>query len=342
LKSRSSVSAHLELRPAQLHLDGHPVPNINSDLTTGVDLTRARPLPQNDGVSFLGIQTSGPHDVTGEQARQWLALPTNPNGRHNKTIVKPYWNGDDVTGCPRDRWLIDLPLGLTYEEASLFQAPYEYLRAAPYDPDNQTDLRTLPKARAESRDAHARVRWWEPYWPRPEMRSKIERLSRYIVTTETSQHRLFMWLRYPVLPDKNLIVVARDDDTTFGILHSHVHEIRSLRLGTSLEDRPRYTSTTTFATFPFPDRLTPDCTAASYATLPSAQMIADAARRLVELRDNWLNPPELVREQPEVVAELPPRLVPISPPADWACQCPSRARFGRCHSLRRIARSCRR
>jgi hypothetical protein len=36
----------------------------------------------------------------------------------------------------------------------------------------------------------------------------------------------------------NLVVIARADDTTFGILHSRFHELWSLRLGTSLEDRP--------------------------------------------------------------------------------------------------------
>jgi hypothetical protein len=45
------------------------------------------------------------------------------------------------------------------------------------------------------------------------------------------------------LADKNLIAIARDDDTFFEILHSRFHESRSLRLGTSLEDRPRYTPT---------------------------------------------------------------------------------------------------
>ena len=43
-----------------------------------------------------------------------------------------------------------------------------------------------------------------------------------------------------------LVVIARDDDTTFGILHSRFHELWSLRMGTSLEDRPRHTPCTTF------------------------------------------------------------------------------------------------
>ncbi len=306
---------HPELRPTELHLDGNVVGNINSDLTTGVDLTRARILSENDGASFLGIQTSGPHDVPGDIARQWLAKPTNPNGSHNRQILKPYWNGDDVTGRPRDRWLIDLPLGLSDADASAYGDVYDYLATARYDPTSTTDLRTLPEVRSGARDAHARDRWWEPYWPRPEMRRTIEGMSRFIVTPETSQHRLFVWLRYPVIPDKNLIVIARDDDVTFGILHSRFHELWALRLGTSLEDRPRYTSTTTFATFPFPAGMALDKPARALAANPLAHAIAAAAKRLHELRENWLNPPELVKRVPEISHGLPDRVLPVSPQA---------------------------
>ena len=109
-----------------------------------------------------------------------------------------------------------------------------------------------------------------------------------------------------------MTVIARDDDTTFGILHSRFHEAWSLRLGTSLEDRPRYTPTTTFATFPFPEGLTPDVPAAAYADDPRATAIADAARRLVELRDRWLNPPEWVEWIDEPAPGYPKRPVPTA------------------------------
>jgi type II restriction/modification system DNA methylase subunit YeeA len=306
------------ITPATIKLDGQSVQGINSDLTTGIDLTCARPLKQNKRASLLGIQTSGPHDISGDLARKWMALPVNPNGKHNYEILKPYWNGDDVAGRPRDRWLIDLPLSLSEAAASQFEAPFEYLKTARYDPDNLNDLRTLREARATARDEQARVRWWEPYWPRPEMRKRIAKLPRYIVTTETSQYRLFVWLAYPVLPDKNLIVIARDDDTTFGILHSRFHELWSLRLGTSLEDRPRYTSTTTFATFPFPDGLTPDITSASYVANPTAKAIAKAAKDLDNLRNAWLNPANLVRIEPEGWPSLPDRVRPVSASAQEA------------------------
>ena len=96
---------------------------------------------------------------------------------------------------------------------------------------------------------------------------------------------------------------------TFGILHSRFHEAWSLRLGTSLEDRPRYTPTTTFETFPFPEGLSPDVPASDYADDPQATAIAEAAQRLVSLRDRWLNPPEWVEWVEEPVSGYPKRPV---------------------------------
>ena len=113
------------------------------------------------------------------------------------------------------------------------------------------------------------------------------------------------------IPENLCVVIARDDDTAFGILHSRFHELWALRLGTSLEDRPRYTPSTTFETFPFPDGLTPDIPASRYAADPRAIAIAEAARRLNELRNNWLNPPDLVNRMPEIVPGYPDRLLPV-------------------------------
>ncbi len=114
-----------------------------------------------------------------------------------------------------------------------------------------------------------------------------------------------------VCPDHQLIVIARDADVTFGILRSQFHEAWSLRLGTWLGkgNDPRYTPTTTFETFPFPDGPSPDIPAADYADDPRAVAIGEAARRLVELRDCWLNPPEWVEWVDEPVPGYPKRPV---------------------------------
>jgi type II restriction/modification system DNA methylase subunit YeeA len=118
-----------------------------------------------------------------------------------------------------------------------------------------------------------------------------------------------------VCPDHQLIVIARDEDAIFGVLQSRFHEAWALRLGTSLEDRPRYTPSTTFETFALPEGLTSDIPAGEYADDPRAVAIAEMARRLNELRDAWLNPPDLVKRVPEVVPGYPDRIVPLSPKA---------------------------
>ena len=164
----------------------------------------------------------------------------------------------------------------------------------------------------KQREAQRRDAWWLHHRPRPHMRAALDGLSRHIATPTVAKHRLFVWCDARICPDHQLIVIARDDDTTFGILHSRFHEIWSLRLGTWLGkgNDPRYTPTSTFATFPFPTGLAPDVPAAEHASDPRATAVATAAHRLVELRDRWLNPPEWVAWVDEPVSGYPKRPVP--------------------------------
>jgi type II restriction/modification system DNA methylase subunit YeeA len=207
-------------------------------------------------------------------------------------------NGMDVTRRSADKWIIDFGWEMGEAEAALFEAPFAHVAA-----------HVKPAREANRREAYSKY-WWLHVEPRPALRRLLNQLERYIGTARVAKHRLFVWLPRIVIPDCQLIVIARDDDTTFGILHSRFHELWSLRLGTSLEDRPRYTPSTTFETFPFPDGLTPDRPAAACAGDPRAQAIAAAAKRLNELRETWLNPPDLVRRVPEVVPGYPDRLLP--------------------------------
>jgi type II restriction/modification system DNA methylase subunit YeeA len=121
-----------------------------------------------------------------------------------------------------------------------------------------------------------------------------------------------VWANRYTLPDSAAVAVAREDDTAFGILHSRFHELWTLRLCTYLGvgNDPRYTPSTTFETFPFPEGLEPNRKPEEYDN-PHGIKIAAAAKRLNELRENWLNPANLVKRVPEVVAGYPDRIVPI-------------------------------
>lgn len=291
-------------------LDDRVVPRIYADLTAPaadgaeLDLTTAAPLAANMGASFQGASKKAKFEIDAALAREWLRLP-NPNGRPNSDVLKPWANGFELSRRPQEQWIIDFGNQLSESQAALYEAPFGYTQAH-VKPDRMT------KPDRQLRDA-----WWRFGRPRVDMREALHPLGRFIATVAHSKHRFFVWLPVTTSPDQALITVARADDTTLGLLHSRFHELWSLRLGTSLEDRPRYTPTTCFETFPFPTGLTPADTAHQRTqTLPSgalipadlpeptrthAAAIAEAAARLVALRDAWLNPPEWAERVPEVV-----------------------------------------
>ncbi len=283
-------------------LDGDLVSTIFADLSAergGTDLTSAVRMPVNRNIAFQGPVKVGPFDIEGNIARKWLEMPLNPNGRANVDVVRPLLNGMDITRRTSDRWIIDFGVA-NEEEAALYETPYEYVRAV------------VKPMRDENRRERRRLYWWQHGETVPGIKRAIGGLQRAIFTPRVAKHRLFVWAPSKVVPDSRVVVIARDDDTTFGILHSRFHELWSLALGGwhGVGNDPQYTPSLGFETFPFPEGLTPDIPADAYADDPRAQAIAAAAARLNELRENWLNPPDLVVREPEVVPGYPDRILP--------------------------------
>jgi hypothetical protein len=252
-------------------------------LTSQLDLTRARRLKENAGTSFMGSTKVGPFEVDQATAEAMLAS-SNPHGRSNSEVVKPWANASDITGRNRGRWIIDFET-MPAEEAAKYEAPFEYVKA-----------RVMPARSTNARAAYAR-QWWLHAESRPAMRSALSGLTRFLVTPRVAKHRLFAWLPSPTLPDSRLYVFARDDDYFFGVLQSRVHTVWALAKGSTHGDgtsggRPVYNNTTCFETFPLPwppgreDTQSPEYVA-----------IAEAGRVLHELRENALNPSGLAEEE---------------------------------------------
>lgn len=288
-----------------VQVDDESVEAVYSDLSggkaSGADITKARPLAENKNCSFFGLCLAGHFAVSGEIARQWLVLP-NPHGRPNSDVLRPIYNGADILKGRKDRWVIDFGPKMSVEEAALYETPFAYVQehVRPVRAENNR------KARAE--------RWWQHGEARPGMRDALKGHDRYIATVETAKHRIFVWLSSSEAPEHNLIVIPRSDDVTFGILSSRFHAAWALAAGGRLGvgNDPRYNSTRCFETFPFPTGLTPDVPASRYFLNPRARKIAEASKRLVELRDAWLTPSEWVNQIPEVVPSFPNRNVPVS------------------------------
>ena len=124
-------------------------------------------------------------------------------------------------------------------------------------------LHNVKPVREQNNREIRRRYWWRFSEAMPALRQAFGDLNRYIVTPRVSKHRIFAWRNAITIPDDGIGIIARADDTTFGILHSRFHELWSLRMCTWLGvgNDPRYTPTTCFETFPFPAGLSPADTA---------------------------------------------------------------------------------
>ena len=259
-------------------LDGSIVATINANLGGKADTTAAKRLVANSRVSFMGDTKGGAFDIPDALAIEMLHAP-NPHGQPNSDIIVPWANGLDLTRRSRSMWIIDFGTTMPVETAALHALPFEHL------------VKHVRPQRDQNKRQSYREKWWIHVESRPAMRRAIAPLPRFLVTIGVSKHRLFRWMTGPTLPDHQLFVFSRDDDFFLGILHSRFHEVwaRAPGMGTQVREREsgfRYTATTCFETFPFPE-----------PSNPQRESIAAAARELDQLRNRWLNPSEWTHEE---------------------------------------------
>lgn len=299
-------------------LDGNQVGEIFSDLRSAsssgsMNLTLAANLSENLNTAFQSVVL---RSSVNKETAKLLGLPDasfymdrdvgvslllargNPHGRPNSEVVKSFRGAIDIVRRPRELFVVDFDLKAECD-AALYEMPFRYIEP-------------VRAHRAAMNQPEAAEKWWQHWRPRQEMKAALTPFARYIATPAVAKHRVFVWVPASVLFDHSAFAIARDDDTTFGILHSRFHELWALRMGTFLGvgNDPRYTPSTTFETFPFPEGLTPNIPAADYADDPRAQKIAAAAALLNERRENWLNPADQVVRVPEVVPGYPDRILP--------------------------------
>ncbi len=256
-------------------LDGVAVQHINVNLTSNLDLTKAQRLIENSRIAFMGDTKGGAFDVNPDHVVSLLTASLNPNGKPNTDVVVPWVNGLDITRRPRGMFIIDFGVDMLEGDAALYELPFAYI------------AREVKPERVKNNRAAYRERWWIHVEPRPALRTALKPLQRYIGTPRLTKHRLFVYLNAQILPDSQVIAIARDDDYFLGVLHSNVHELWARAMGTQLREAEsgfRYTPSTTFETFPFP--WAPGHEPQSD---PRVEAIATAAKRLVERRDAWLN-----------------------------------------------------
>jgi len=278
--------------------------SINSKLESvstnisDLDFTKTTKIRSNSGLAFQGMTKSGPFEITGTLGRSFLES-VNINGKSNADVLKPWVNGSALSRRRKDMWIIDFGTNMPESKACQYQDPFEYVKE-----------HVKPK-RSENRNPRLREKFWHYDGVRVGFRKAVSELDRYIATTITSKHRIFHWINKNVIPDATVVAIARSDDATLGILQSKFHLLWTLKTCSWLGkgNDSRYTPSSTFETFPFPEGFELDREPSQHPPELS-QNIAIATKNLVSARERWINPPELTLKHADIIPEWPPLIFP--------------------------------
>ena len=227
--------------PGEVLLDGKLVDGITPSLRpAGFDLARAGRLRANRGRAFQGpIPVGGGFLLSEGEAASLLER----GEAEYAEVVRPYLVFNDLVLDPAQgprRWIIDFGF-MTLEQATRYPAALDLVRA-----------RVKPE-RDGNRDRGFREKWWRFGRPRGEMREVLKPLSRYIAGIAQGKRILFAWQRPWTCPSNLTNVFAFEDDYAMGVLSSRIHGEWARAQSSTLEDRIRYTPTSAFETFPWPE-----------------------------------------------------------------------------------------
>lgn len=223
--------------PRPILLDGHEVEAITPSLRAGTD-DEPLALQANRRIAYQGMLPGANYIVESETA-QALRSETQPR---YADVIRPYLSGDDIANDPRQapsRFIVDFGMR-TLEEAMLYPEALEIVRAQ------------AKESREGSTSYHRNPRWWQFLWPRPVFRGRIEGRQRFLAGTATGKRILFKWCDVEIVASNSTNVFALDDDFHFGVLSSAIHTAWAEERSSTLEDRIRYTPTSAFEPFPWP------------------------------------------------------------------------------------------
>ncbi|MCX6873156.1 MAG: class I SAM-dependent DNA methyltransferase [Verrucomicrobia bacterium] len=210
---------------------------IAPNLQIGADLTSGIPLRANSDLANHGVIRGGEGFLVPPDQLHLLGYGRRKGiEKHLRLIL----NGSDLTSRNRTNYVIDL-FGLSESEVrenfpEIYQWVYTHVR-----PGRLNNKRTT-----------RRDNWWLFNESVPKLRSMLVGLPRFISTSETAKHRVFVFIDGSVLPEHKLVNIAHADSAVLGVLSSFSHVTWTLAIGSQLGPTPVYVKTTCFETFPFP------------------------------------------------------------------------------------------
>lgn len=226
--------------PVTITLDGQSVSAITPALRTeGRDTSSASALSSNRAKAFQGPIPAGDGFII--SLPEATALLTRVDAPYDE-VVRPYLVGEDIADNPRQapsRWIINFGKR-SLEDAATFDAALDLVRE-----------RVKPMRDKANREPN-KTYWWQFERPRPAMLAAIAPLTRYIASLAQGKRIFFAWQQPLTCPSNLTNVFAFEDDFSMGVLSSGVHHEWARAQSSTLEDRFRYTPTSAFDTFPWP------------------------------------------------------------------------------------------
>ena len=193
-------------------------------------------LKANKNYSFQACELSGKGFIISEQkAKEWIAKEQN-----NGNVLKPMLDGKSLINLHLKKdWVIDFN-DMSIEEACDYKLPFQ-----------QVKEKVKPERDLNRRKAR-RVNWWKYGEKRPAMRKALIGLSCYFAIPKVTKYIVFSPVDVSILPCEANMVIASDDYYILGILNSNIHRLWVKAQSSTLKGDTRYTNTTCFETFPFP------------------------------------------------------------------------------------------
>lgn len=223
-------------KPAQYFLDNIQVSRISTSLTNQVSVENAKRLNVNQNISFQSCELAGKgFIITEDLAQEWILKDIK-----NQQVLKIMVDGKGLIYPFKNKdWVIDFN-DMSIEEASQYKLPFQRVKEK-VKPD-----------REECREKLRRENWWLFSRTRPAMRKALQGLSCYFAIPKIIKYILFQPVDISILPCEANMVIASQDFYILGILTSNIHRIWVKAQSSTLKGDTRYTNTTCFETFPFP------------------------------------------------------------------------------------------
>lgn len=260
---------------------------IPSSLSANLDVTTAQSLGKNSksGTCYQG-QTHGHKGflLSTEEARAMYA-----SSRSNAEVIFPYLIGEELLTEPGGhptRWVIDFRQR-NQLEARHYQMPFQRIKQLVL-PDREEAAgkehgRNAQIGVDQKRNRHHENflrRWWLLSYSRADLFSRLGGLSRYIACSRVTRRPIFEFVSTAIHPSDALMVFALEDDYSFGILQSSIHWAWFTARCSTMKGDWRYTSSSVFDSFPWPQKVD----AKQVAAVAKASIALRALRRDLAMR----------------------------------------------------------